>query len=177
MLTITQRLEPEPQGASAAQGSLTLPFELRCRSRLRTRLDDGSEAALYLPRGEVLRGGDLLCAEDGTTVRVVAAPESVSTARTDDPLLLARASYHLGNRHIALQIGPGWLRYLHDHVLDDMVRGLGLQVVAENAPFEPEPGAYPGGHGHSHGEHAHGHGDHGHHHGDHAHTERLGYGH
>ena len=66
-----------------------------------------------------------------------------------DPWSLARAAYHLGNRHVALQVGSGWLRYLHDHVLDDMVRGLGFEVVVEEAPFEPEAGAY-GGHGHSH---------------------------
>jgi urease accessory protein len=70
----------------------------------------------------------------------------VSIARTDDALLLARAAYHLGNRHVALQIGPGWLRYLHDRVLDGMVRELGLTVAGEQAPFEPEAGAYGGDH-------------------------------
>jgi len=167
MLNLTRRIAATP----LVQGSLTLPFELRCRSRLRARLDDGREAALFLPRGEVLRGGDLLQAEDGTAVRVVAAPEPVSTARADDPLLLTRAAYHLGNRHVALQVDQGCLRYLHDHVLDDMVRSLGLQVGIEQAPFEPEPGAYRdaqlngNGHGHeqthghakSHGQHGHGH--------------------
>jgi urease accessory protein len=171
MLTITGR----SAAAAPVQGQLTLPFEQRCRSRLRARLDDGREAALFLPRGEVLRGGDLLAADDGTAIRVVAAPEAVSTARCEDPLLLARAAYHLGNRHVALQVGPGWLRYLHDHVLDDMVRALGLAVSAEQAAFEPEPGAYPGAHEHGHAHeaspghsHAPGHGHdhpHGHSHG------------
>jgi urease accessory protein len=78
-------------------------------------------------------------------VRVEAASERVSTVRSDDPLRLSRACYHLGNRHVALQIEPGRLRYLHDRVLDDMVRSLGLEVDTEDAPFEPEPGAY--GHG------------------------------
>ena len=103
------------------------------------------------PRGIVLRGGDLLLAEDATVIEVVAADETVSIVKSLDPTALARAAYHLGNRHVAVQIGAGWLRYGHDHVLDDMVRGLGLDVVAEQAPFEPEAGAY----GHSHGAHSH----------------------
>ena len=135
-----------------ARATLTLPFDLRQKSRLRTRLDSGEEVGLFLPRGTVLRHGDRLRAADGRVIEVRAAPETVSTARTDEPLRLARAAYHLGNRHVALQLGPGWLRYLHDHVLDGMVRELGLDVVCEQAPFEPEAGAYGGGHhqGHDH---------------------------
>ena len=129
--------------------TLTLPLESRIKSRLRVTLDDGREAGLFLPRGSNLRDGDCLLAEDGMAVRVRAAPETVSEIRCDDPLQLARACYHLGNRHVALQIEPGLLRYQHDHVLDDMVRGLGLSLNVCQAPFEPEPGAY-GGHGHSH---------------------------
>ena len=83
-----------------------------------------------------------LRATSGLVVEVRAAPEAVSTARADDALLLARAAYHLGNRHVALQLGPGWLRYPHDHVLDNMARELGLTVNREQAPFEPEAGAY-----------------------------------
>jgi urease accessory protein len=90
---------------------------------------------------------------------VGAAPEWVSTLHAPDARLLARVAYHLGNRHVALQIGEGWLRYSHDHVLDEMARGLGAQLSVEQAPFEPEGGAYHAG-GHSHGEH--GHGEHGH---------------
>jgi urease accessory protein len=131
-----------------ADAQLVLPFEQRTRSRLRTRISTGEEAALLLERGTVLRGGDKLVAADGRVVEVVAAPEAVSTVTAGDAAGLARASYHLGNRHVALQIGPGWLRYLHDHVLDDMVRGLGFGVVAETAPFEPEAGAYGGAHQH-----------------------------
>jgi len=133
-----------------ARAMLTLPFDLRQKSRLRIRLDSGEDVGLFLPRGTVLRHGDRLRATDGRVIEVRAAPETVSTARTDDPLLLARAAYHLGNRHIALQLGPGWLRYLHDHVLDSMVRELGLTVIGERAPFEPETGAYGGGHHHGH---------------------------
>ena len=85
-------------------------------------------------------------------IRVLAAPETVSTVRCADPHLLARAAYHLGNRHVPLQIDPGLLRYQHDHVLDDMLRGLGLTVETEQAPFEPEAGAYQSApHSHSHG--------------------------
>ncbi|WP_284954279.1 urease accessory protein UreE, partial [Enterobacter cloacae] len=79
------------------------------------------------PRNSKPRGGDLLCNEDGSEViEVIAAPESVSVVRCDDPFLLARACYHLGNRHVPLQIMPGELRYHHDHVLDDMLRQFGL---------------------------------------------------
>ena len=126
---------------------------------MRTRLSTGEEAGLMLERGTVLRGGDRLLADDGRVIEVVAAPETVSTVTAAEPASLARAAYHLGNRHVALQIGPGWLRYLHDHVLDEMVIGLGFQVAVESAPFEPEGGAY-GNHaapglnltfGHSHG--------------------------
>jgi urease accessory protein len=79
---------------------------------------------------------------------VVAAEETVSTVRCDDPWRLARAAYHLGNRHVPVLIGAGWLRFRHDHVLDDMLRGQGFDVAVENAPFEPEGGAYGGGHHH-----------------------------
>jgi urease accessory protein len=141
-LQITERLR-EP---ADAQATLTLPFEQRQKSRLRIRLDNGQDAGLFLPRGTVLRHGDRLRATSGLVVEVRAAPEAVSTARADDALLLARAAYHLGNRHVALQLGPGWLRYPHDHVLDNMARELGLTVNREQAPFEPEAGAYGGRH-------------------------------
>ena len=125
-----------------ADATLTLSFERRARSRQRVTLDDGSEALLVLSRGTVLRGGDVLADADGDTVRVCAAAESVSTAASGDPATLLRGAYHLGNRHVAVQVGPGWLRYLHDHVLDDMLRGLGLEVGVATLPFEPEAGAY-----------------------------------
>jgi urease accessory protein len=127
---------------------LVLPFELRQKSRLRTALSTGEEVGLNLERGYVLRGGDQLLAEDGRVVEIVAAPEQVSVVASDDSLQLMRAAYHLGNRHVSVQVGQGWLRYLHDHVLDDMVRGLGLTVTTDTLPFEPEAGAYAG-HSHS----------------------------
>jgi urease accessory protein len=133
--------------------SLTLPLEQRVRSRLRVTLDDGSEAGLFLERGQVLRDGDLVASDDGLVVQVRAAPEPLSSVYCDDALQLARVCYHLGNRHVPLEINAGRVRYQHDHVLDDLVRGLGLEAVLEHAPFEPEPGAYGGArhpHGHEH---------------------------
>ena len=134
--------------------SVTLPFERRARSRQRVVLDDGREALIDLPRGTVLRDGSLLADAQGQVLAVCAAREGVSIARAADPLVLLRGAYHLGNRHIAVQLGPGWVRYLHDHVLDDMLRGLGLDVDFAQLPFEPEAGAYgPGavsGHAHAH---------------------------
>jgi urease accessory protein len=152
MLTISQRLH-EPRTADAR---LVLPFELRSRSRFRAQLVGGEEVGVMLARGQVLRDGDLLLAADGRVVEVVAAAETVSTVHSTQPRLLARAAYHLGNRHVALQIGPDWLRLRHDHVLDQMLEGFGLQVIVEQAPFEPESGAYHAGpdaaghHGHAH---------------------------
>lgn len=135
-----------------ATASLVLPFETRQKSRFRATLDNQQEVGVFLPRGIILRDGDCLQAENGMVIRISAAAESVSEAHTDDSLLLARACYHLGNRHVPLQIATGWLRYLHDHVLDDMVASLGLSVSQCMAPFEPEPGAY---HSHAHAHHHH----------------------
>ena len=102
-----------------------------------------------MERGTVLRGGDKLAANDGTVIEVVAAPEMLMEATTSDPLLLAKAAYHLGNRHVAVHLLPGKLRFGADHVLGEMVRGLGLPVAEIEAPFEPESGAY-GAHPHGH---------------------------
>ncbi|MBH3395401.1 MULTISPECIES: urease accessory protein UreE [Pseudomonas] len=153
MIVLT-RCITEP-GTLTETGTVTLDVDSRIKSRLRVTLDDGREAGLMLERGHLLRGGELLADADGSQlIRVLAAPETVSTVRCADPHLLARAAYHLGNRHVPLQIEPGLLRFQHDHVLDDMLRGLGLTVEAEQAPFEPEAGAYqsaPHGHSHAHG--------------------------
>jgi len=126
--------------------TLTLALEQRVKARQRVTLDDGRQAGLLLPRGEPLRDGDLLSNDDGQRIRIIAAAEPVSTASTNDPILLARACYHLGNRHVALQVAAGWVRYQPDHVLDDMMRRLGLRVEQQQAPFQPEAGAY----GHHH---------------------------
>jgi urease accessory protein len=133
----------------APTAAVTLPFGDRSRSRLRARLDDGREVAIRAPRGTVLRNGQVLASEGGVCVVVRAAPEPMSVVESNDARLLATAAYHLGNRHVALEIGTGYLQYLHDHVLDAMVRGLGLRVTSAERPFEPETGAY-GGASHSH---------------------------
>ena len=160
LIVIRERAAEADAGAGGRtpDGRLTLPFELRCKSRLRTRLDDGREVALLLERGSVLRGGDRLHSDCGRCIEVAAGPEPVSVVRSGDARTLARAAYHLGNRHVPVQVGRHELRYLADHVLDGMVAGLGAEVVRAELPFEPEAGAY----GH-HGEH-----QHGHHHGRHA---------
>ena len=135
------------QESLAASEQLVLPFELRQRSRLRATTASGTELALLLPRGTVLRDGNRLRAVNGLIIAVQAATESVSTARSDNVTQFARVCYHLGNRHVPLQVGAGWLRYLADHVLDQMVTELGLAIVHEQAAFEPEAGAY---HQHEH---------------------------
>lgn len=147
MLVIERRYEgPEPPTER-----LVLPFELRCRSRLRTRLETGEEAGLFLEPGTVLRGGDRLLGNDGRVVEVVAAPERLMEARGEDPAQLARLAYHLGNRHVAVEVGPQWLRFAADAVLEQMLVGLGARVTEVVAPFEPEGGAYRHGHGHGRG--------------------------
>lgn len=146
MLLIEQRAAAD----AVATEHLPLAFESRCKSRLRTRLASGEECGLFLERGGVLRGGETLLGNDGRVIEVVAATEALMQAASDDPLQLARAAYHLGNRHVAVQILPGALRFARDHVLGEMVRGLGLPVVEMDAPFEPEAGAYG-----AHGDHSH----------------------
>jgi urease accessory protein len=132
-----------------APQKLVLPFEQREKTRQRACIAGGQEIGIQLPRGTVLRGGDRLRAGDGTVVEVVAAREPVSTVWSRDLRQLARAAYHLGNRHVALEVGTGWVRYRVDHVLDAMVEQLGLAVQHGDEPFEPEAGAY-GGHSHTH---------------------------
>jgi urease accessory protein len=129
---------------------LVLPFGERSKSRLRAVLDNGDEAALFLPRGTVLRGGDLLVAEDGSFVEVRAAAERVLEVRAADQHALMRAAYHLGNRHTPVEVGRDYLRLEFDPVLADMLARLGVQAVQIDAPFEPEAGAYGGGHKHGH---------------------------
>ena len=153
MLKFTQRIAAGKQ----ALYTLTLPFDQRIRGRLKVTLDNGAEAGLFLDRGPILRGGDCIATDDGQVAEIKAATETVSTVRSDNALLLAKVCYHLGNRHTPLQIDEGFARYQHDHVLDDMVRTLGLEPVCEQAPFEPEPGAYGEHHSdHVHGSHSHG---------------------
>ena len=120
------------------------------KSRLRATLASGEEVGIFLDRGTILRGGDCLRGEDGRVVRVESAPEKLMEVRAPTAQALARAAYHLGNRHTPIEVGDGWLRFATDHVLAQMLSGLGVQVIATvDAPFEPEPGAYAAGH-HAH---------------------------
>ncbi|WP_084824861.1 urease accessory protein UreE [Lampropedia cohaerens] len=161
----TRRLRIAKAAAHALRPTHTasLPLALRIKSRARICLDDGGEAGFILDRGQILRDGDHIASSDGRLIlRISAAAEAVSTVHCSDALLLARCAYHLGNRHVPLQLGEGFVRYQHDHVLDDMVRQMGLTVIAEQAPFEPEAGAYqsaPHGHHHGHADDDHAHDD------------------
>ena len=126
---------------------LTLAYEARQKNRQPAKTNGGVVVGLFLPRGQKLRSGLVLTGTQGFRVRVEAALEEVSVVYCADPLQFAKACYHIGNRHVALQIMPGELRYLADHVLDQMVLGLGLTVEHKQLAFEPEAGAY---HGHGH---------------------------
>ena len=143
-------------GEVAAHGATVLPllkialtFEQRQKSRLRVRLESGEEVAISRPRGSVLRGGDTLQTTSGVSVEIVSAPERLLHIEADS---LARLAYHLGNRHVPVQVGQGFLRIAEDHVLETMARKLGARVTHVEAPFEPESGAYS----HQHDEMGHG---------------------
>jgi urease accessory protein len=131
---------------------LTLAFDERRKSRLATTLDTGEEIGVMLPRGTVLGDGDILVADDGGLVRVVAAAQPVLRVTGANALALTRAAYHLGNRHTPVEIGDGYLQLEDDPVLADMLRRLGMKVEQANRPFTPETGAYGGGHKHGHDE-------------------------
>lgn len=138
------------EGLPSNAQELVLTFKQREKSRLKVSLASGEEIGLFLPRGSVLKEGSVIASDSGEYLKIVAAPEKVSTVTSDDGHLLLRIAYHLGNRHVPLQVEPNWLRYAHDHVLDDMVRLLGGNVVVEEQPLQPESGAYGGGHNHAH---------------------------
>ncbi len=167
------------ESSTPASATVTLSLDKRSRSRLRVTLSDGSDAGIQLARGESLSPHDKLvsiASIDGSeetphVIEVLPSAESVSVVRCEDRHQFARACYHLGNRHVQLQIDDGKLAYLHDHVLDEMLEGLGFTVTCEQATFAPEAGAYGGGHhhGHEHDDHGHGHG-HSHDH-DHTHPD------
>jgi urease accessory protein len=150
MLEIRSRfpVAPRAEYGVTVKGRLVLPFDRRQKSRQLARLASGEEVAINLPRGAVLRGGDLVVASDGRVVEVVAAEEPLMHVTCDSPEALARAAYHLGNRHVPVQVGEGWLRLGADHVLEEMLKGLGARVSGVEAPFEPEAGAYGAHHRH-----------------------------
>ena len=148
-------------------GHLELPFEMRQKSRFKATLASGEEVGVLLPRGEILRGGDLVTTSDGRIIEVIAQPEKVLHVKAAASGALTKIAYHLGNRHVPVEVGDGYLRLADDHVLERMLEGLGAQVSRKTAPFEPEAGAYSGA-GHEHGaakihdhhhDHAHDHDD------------------
>ncbi|HSD38249.1 MAG TPA: urease accessory protein UreE [Rhodocyclaceae bacterium] len=140
-------------GDASATEQLILDFDARTKSRLRTQLASGEEVGMFLPRGTILRGGDKLQGADGRVISVVSAPEELLEARCGSARDLTRAAYHLGNRHVAVEVGfderGDWIRIQTDHVLETMLVGLGGEVRKLSAPFEPEAGAYAPGHHHS----------------------------
>jgi urease accessory protein len=180
------KLIPQGQGLAGAllkrASTVELDWDLRQKSRLEATDSAGRRVGVFLARGTVLRGGDVLVAEDGSLIQVWAAPQQVlritHCPHHGTPFDLIRAAYHLGNRHVPIELKPDFLQIEPDHVLADMLRAMHLIVAQVDAPFEPENGAYATG-GHAHGAHAHhgheqhaqeahGHG-HGHEHG-HAHV-------
>ena len=139
-----------------------LDWDVRQKSRFAATDSQGRELAIFLPRGQAVRGGDVLVAGDGSLIRVLAAPQKVlritACAQHGSPFDLMRAAYHLGNRHVPIELQPDHLKIEPDHVLADMLRAMRMTVTEAELPFEPEGGAYGGHphHGHEH-DHAHGH--------------------
>jgi urease accessory protein len=153
MRTIDKRLTSKLAPVLVKRAAtLTLAFDARCKSRLAATLDGGGEGALVMPRGTVLADGDVLVADDGALVRIIAAAQDVLVVRAPDALTLTRAAYHLGNRHTPVEIGADYLKLEADPVLETMLRRLGAQVDHASEPFQPETGAYGGGHKHGHDE-------------------------
>lgn len=141
------------------KGRLRLPFALRQGGEAQARLESGEEVALKLKRGEVLRGGDLVTASDGRVIEVVAVPEKLLQVTADS---LAKLAYHLGSRHVPLEVGKDFLRVPAD--AGEVLEELGAKASTVEAPFEPEvtePHDHDHGHEHDHG---HDHDHHGHHH-------------
>ncbi|HEY0201078.1 MAG TPA: urease accessory protein UreE [Burkholderiaceae bacterium] len=178
------KLMPQGQGLAPVllkrAATVELDWDVRQKSRFDATDSQGRQLGVFLPRGTVVRGGDVLVAEDGSLVRVLAAPQPVlrisHCTQHSSSFDLMRAAYHLGNRHVPIELRPDYLQIEPDHVLAELLRAMHLIVHETTAPFEPEGGAYAAhgaGHGHSH-DHAHAHDDHtheGHHHGhDHPHA-------
>lgn len=166
-----------PQGQGLASvllkraNTVELDWDVRQKSRFDATDSAGRHIGVFLPRGTVVRGGDVLVTEDGSLIQVIAAPQAVlkitPCANHGTPFDLIRAAYHLGNRHVPIELKPDHLKIEPDHVLADMLRAMHLIVNAVTEAFEPESGAYASG-GHAHGGHGHDHHDHDH---DHHHAE------
>jgi urease accessory protein len=150
--------------------TVALDWDVRQKSRFDATDSTGRVIGVFLPRGTLVRGGDVLVLEDGSLVRVQAAPQDVlritACAQHGSPFDLTRAAYHLGNRHVPIELQPDHLKIEPDHVLADMLRAMHMTVVAVQEAFEPEGGAYSS-QGHTHGAHRHGEHSHTHDHGPH----------
>jgi urease accessory protein len=173
MIRATQ-VQGQHHWAQPASDTVVLDFDDRHRRRMAMTGTRGLEFLLDLEAAVALRGGDALVLEDGRLVEVVAAPEPLLEIRGSDPFHLVRLAWHLGNRHLPTQITGKGLRIRRDHVIEEMVKGLGARVIEIEAPFDPEGGAYAGGHAHEAATavHAHSSHDHGKHdHGAHGHDD------
>ena len=174
MITVNKLL-PQGKGLSTVllkrAAAVVLDWDTRQKSRFDTEDSQGRRLGVFLPRGTAVRGGDVLVAEDGSLIKVIAQPQAVMriTACADhgSPFDLVRAAYHLGNRHVQIELTPEHLQIEPDHVLAEMLQKMHLDVTELLAPFEPEGGAYAAHAGHGHDHHAHGHEHHAH--ADHAH--------
>jgi urease accessory protein len=147
-------LNTKVERADLIHGELVLPYELREKSRLRAALSSGEEVGVFTVRGTVLRHGDLLKGSDDSgqerVVKIMAAAEATYRIECASPHALLRCAFHLGNRHTQAHVGDGFLRIRKDPVLKEMLQGLQATVTEELAAFEPESGAYGGGHHHQH---------------------------
>ena len=184
MLT-ANKLMPRGQGLAPVllkrAASIELDWDVRQKSRFDATDSTGRQIGVFLPRGTAVRGGDVLVAEDGSLIRVIAAPQPVlhitHCSEHGTPFDLVRAAYHLGNRHVPIELQPDHLKIEPDHVLADMLRAMHLIVHEATLPFEPEGGAYAA-QGHGHHGHAHGHShDHGHAHHEHEHEHEHAHDH
>ena len=170
------KLLPQGQGLAPVllkrATTVELDWDVRQKSRFAATDSAGRELGIFLPRGTLVRGGDVLVAEDGSMVRVIAASQPVLVithcTQHGTPFDLTRAAYHLGNRHVPIELQPDHLKIEPDHVLADMLRAMHLIVNEQDLPFEPEGGAYAAGHGDGH--------DHGQKH-DHGHSHDVGHDH
>lgn len=166
MLELVTRVDSDQIDKSKEYDTLTLPYELRIRGRLKATTDQGQDVGLFLDRGPVMRHGDLLGTSSGEIIQVRAADEPVTTAYIENGLPLGRLCYHLGNRHVPLAIGSDsggrhWVRFAPDYVLEELAELLGATLIHHEAPFDPESGAYAQAgreHAHSHS-HSHSHND------------------
>lgn len=157
MITVN-KLVPAGRGLAPVllkrASTVSLDWDTRQKSRFEASDSLGRRLGVFLPRGSVVRGGDVLVAEDGSLVRVDAAPQALMLVRTcphhGSAFDLTRAAYHLGNRHVQIELQPDHLKIEPDHVLGEMLERMHLIVTQEQAAFEPEAGAYAGGHGHGH---------------------------